>query len=68
MPAELIGGSRTNGDHFGVGLSGMRERVNDSGGKFDIQSTGDGTAMLVSIPLAVEASDTRRSARKSSAA
>jgi two-component system NarL family sensor kinase len=62
MPAELIGGSQTNGDHFGVGLSGMRERVNDLGGEFEIQSTADGTAILVAIPLAVEASDTGRSA------
>jgi signal transduction histidine kinase len=41
MPAELIGGSQTNGDHFGVGLSGMRERVNDLGGNFVIQSGGN---------------------------
>ena len=31
MPAELIQGYQTNGDHFGVGLSGMRERVKDLG-------------------------------------
>jgi signal transduction histidine kinase len=68
MPAELSRGSQTNGDHFGVGLSGMRERVNDLGGKLEIQSTGDGTAILVSIPLAVEASDAGRSARNNSAA
>jgi signal transduction histidine kinase len=53
MPAELIQGSQTNGDHFGVGLSGMRERVKDLGGNFEIQSTGDGTAITVSIPLAL---------------
>lgn len=34
MAAELIGGSQTNRDHFGVGLSGMRELVNDLGGEF----------------------------------
>jgi signal transduction histidine kinase len=51
MPAELIGGSPTNGDHFGVGLSGMRERVNDLGGNFQIQSGVDGTAITASIPL-----------------
>ena len=38
MPAELIQG--TNGEHFGVGLSGMRERVTDLGGTFEIQSRG----------------------------
>jgi signal transduction histidine kinase len=68
MPAELIQGSQTNGEHFGVGLSGMRERVNDLGGIFEIQSGRDGTAITVSIPLAGEASDAGRSTRKNSAA
>jgi PAS domain S-box-containing protein len=59
MPAELIAGSsHTNGNHFGVGLSGMRERVNDLGGKFEIQSSGDGTAIVVSIPLEADAGKT----------
>ena len=40
-PAELIGGSQTKGADYGAGLSGMRERVNDLGGKFETQSTGD---------------------------
>ena len=54
MPFELIEGSQTNGEHFGVGLSGMRERVNDLGGTFEIQSSGNGTFITVSIPLAAE--------------
>jgi signal transduction histidine kinase len=57
MPAELIQGSRINGNYFGVGLSGMRERVNDLGGSFEIQSGGDGTTITVSIPLAADASE-----------
>ena len=64
VPPELIQGSHANGEHFGVGLSGMRERVNDLGGKFEIQSGGDGTAITVSIPLASETSDAANSARK----
>jgi two-component system NarL family sensor kinase len=68
MPAQLVQGSHTNGDHFGVGLSGMRERVNDLGGNFEIQSGKDGTAITVSIPLAAETSDAETSARKNSAA
>ena len=57
MPAGLIQGPQTNGDHFGVGLSGMRERVNDLDGNFEIQAGGDGTAITVPIPLASETSD-----------
>ncbi len=68
MPAQLIQGCQTNGDHFGVGLSGMRERVNDLGGNFEIQSGGEGTAIKVSIPLAAEVSDAGTSVRKNSAA
>ena len=52
VPAELLQGSQANGQHFGVGLSGMRERVNDLGGRFEIQSSGNGTLITVSIPLA----------------
>ncbi|HEY1465014.1 MAG TPA: GAF domain-containing sensor histidine kinase [Terriglobales bacterium] len=51
LPAELSQGSQTNGNHLGVGLSGMRERVNDLNGNFEIQSGGDGTAIVISIPL-----------------
>jgi PAS domain S-box-containing protein len=68
LPAELIQGTQTNGDHFGVGLSGMRERVNDLGGNFEIQSGGDGTAITVSIPLASETSDAANSTLKKSVA
>jgi len=67
MPTESQG-SQTNGNHFGVGLSGMRERVTDLGGNFEIQSDGGGTAITVSIPLAAQISDTETCARKNPAA
>jgi signal transduction histidine kinase len=54
VPAELLQGSQTNGARFGVGLSGMRERVTDLGGMFEIQSSGIGTLITVSIPFATE--------------
>lgn len=70
VPAEFLQDSQTNGNQFGVGLSGMRERVNDLGGTFEIQSDGNGTLIAVSlpIPLAPETSDTATSARKNLAA
>jgi signal transduction histidine kinase len=49
MPVESIQGSQ---NYFGVGLSGMRERVSDLGGNFEIESGENGTAVTVSIPLA----------------
>ena len=59
MPAGFIQGSQKNENHLGVGLSGMRERVNDLGGNFEIQSDGEGTAIIVSIPLAADTSGDR---------
>jgi signal transduction histidine kinase len=70
MTAELIENAQTNGNCVGVGLSGMRERVNDLGGTLELKSSRDGTSITVSIPLAAETSE--QSARfdlpKSSAA
>jgi PAS domain S-box-containing protein len=68
VPAELLQGSQTNGTHFGVGLSGMRERVNDLGGTFEIQSSRKGTLITVSLPLAPETSESGTTARKNVAA
>lgn len=51
VPADLLQGPQISGEHFGVGLSGMRERVNDLGGTFAIQSTGKGTLIQVGIPV-----------------
>jgi PAS domain S-box-containing protein len=51
VPAELLQEPQVNGQHFGVGLSGMRERTNDLGGTFEIQSSANGTLITVSIPL-----------------
>lgn len=62
ISAELLQESLTSGEHFGVGVSGMRERVNDLGGTFEIQSNGNGTLITVSIPVATEKSDARTSA------
>jgi len=54
MPAELIHEFPTKGAHFGVGLRGIQERVNDLGGSFEIVSSGEGTTLMASIPLALE--------------
>jgi signal transduction histidine kinase len=48
------------GKGTGVGLQGMRERVRKLGGALQIQSNGNGTSVLVILPLqdqAVVASD-----------
>jgi len=40
----------------GVGLSGMRERVTDLSGSFDIESNSHGTAVIVALPLRAQPS------------
>lgn len=54
IPMESLEASQPNGANVGVGLAGMRERVNDLGGRLDIQSTGKGTLIMVSVPLPAE--------------
>jgi signal transduction histidine kinase len=59
MRAGLIQGSQIYENLFGVGLRGMRERVNDLDGNFEIQSGADGTTITVSIPLRADTSYAR---------
>jgi signal transduction histidine kinase len=42
-----------NGGRVGVGLAGMRERVREQGGYFDIESGASGTTITVRIPAVV---------------
>jgi len=35
----------------GVGLAGMRERVRELGGSFDVTSNGAGTSLSVTVPM-----------------
>jgi signal transduction histidine kinase len=51
IPPETLANFETNGIHLGVGLSGMRERVRELGGKLKINSGGGGTEIIVEMPL-----------------
>ncbi|MGB2666922.1 MAG: PAS domain S-box protein [Candidatus Acidiferrum sp.] len=42
------------GSSAGVGLRGMQERVRSLGGELTVQSTGNGTSVLVALPLTQE--------------
>jgi PAS domain S-box-containing protein len=50
IPAEKLA-KITSGADSGVGLRGMRERVQSLGGELQIKSNGKGTDILVSIPV-----------------
>jgi signal transduction histidine kinase len=53
MPREMLTNFLATGTNVGVGLAGMRERVREQGGRFDIQSDKTGTTITVTMPIVV---------------
>jgi signal transduction histidine kinase len=52
MPAAQAGDPKSSGRFAGVGVAGMRERIRQLGGSFDVESTaGGGTLVRACIPL-----------------
>jgi signal transduction histidine kinase len=51
IPAHVLTPIKRNGTQSGVGLAGMRERVNELGGRLEIDSSGQGTTIRVTLPL-----------------
>jgi len=54
MRADVLKRFLETGSQVGVGLAGMRQRVNELGGRFEIASDKHGTAIKVSIPKGPE--------------
>ncbi len=50
IPQETLETFNRTGGHVGVGLAGMRERVREQGGTFEVKSTGRGTMIIVTMP------------------
>jgi signal transduction histidine kinase len=55
IAAQRLQQMQVDGTHSGVGLAGMRERVRELAGEFEIHSNRAGTVIRVSIPLAADA-------------
>jgi len=51
IPKDMLANFENNGTQVGVGLSGIRERVMEFGGKWKIKSDGAGTEISVIIPV-----------------
>jgi signal transduction histidine kinase len=51
IPTELLNRLREASPEAGVGLAGMRERLNELNGKLEIESDGHGTSMRAIVPL-----------------
>lgn len=50
IPIDVLEQFNQAGTNVGVGLAGIRERVRELGGSFDIQSSRQGTVLQASIP------------------
>jgi signal transduction histidine kinase len=51
MPAERVARSMSESGAVGVGIAGMRERLKQLGGTFEIRSSGEGTLVRAALPL-----------------
>jgi signal transduction histidine kinase len=54
IPAKTLENFRANGTHVGVGLAGIKERVRELDGEFQIESDSRGTSISVKVPLNAE--------------
>jgi signal transduction histidine kinase len=57
IPQERLSEFNGNNGHEGVGIAGMRERVRELGGKFEIRSGAAGTTVSVVVPAAPRSED-----------
>jgi signal transduction histidine kinase len=54
IPRDTLADFEANGTHVGVGLAGMKERVREFGGKWDLKSGDGGTEITVKMPLTAD--------------
>ena len=50
IPREVLDRFRLNRAHGGVGLTGMRERIHELGGRLEMDSDGHGTQVVAKMP------------------
>jgi PAS domain S-box-containing protein len=60
IPRDVLRRFRETGSRVGVGLAGMKERISEIGGRFDISSDEQGTLVRAALPLATSESENRK--------
>ena len=50
IPSDVLDRFHRNREHGGVGLTGMRERIHELGGRLEMDSDGHGTQVLAKMP------------------
>ncbi|HZP17852.1 MAG TPA: PAS domain-containing protein [Terriglobales bacterium] len=63
MPEHILRQIQGEGTKLGVGLAGMRERIHELGGTFEVASDQQGTTVRASVPLSVREEPERERAR-----
>ena len=58
IPADLLNRIRESSPDTGVGLAGMRERLNKLNGRLEIEADGHGTRLRAIVPLAAKCRST----------
>jgi signal transduction histidine kinase len=54
LPPEMMENFRQNGTNVGVGLAGMKERVRERNGEFEIRSDSAGTLISATFPIVAD--------------
>ncbi|MGH9529050.1 MAG: CHASE3 domain-containing protein [Terriglobales bacterium] len=63
IPSKVLGPIKKNGMQTGMGLAGIRERVNELDGRLEIESNSGGTTIRVTLPYGDQESKQTMKAR-----
>jgi two-component system, NarL family, sensor kinase len=62
MPVHILQKLHGDGTQLGVGLAGMRERIHELGGRFEVASDDNGTTVRAAVPLSIREESNRAQA------